>query len=182
MLTVHDVGLNPLRAGILDVLERMGVRVGTCSTSAAVAGELIGDVEVSGGAARRDPDRGRRGAAPRRRAAAGRAARHVRARDHARSAAPRSCARRRATGSRRSRRRCARSAVHIEARPDGFVVRGVPARPRGGTIDAAGDHRIAMLGAVAGAVSREGVRLGGAECAAVSFPGFFDLLDSVIQR
>ena len=28
LLTVHDVGLNPLRSGILDVLERMGVRVG----------------------------------------------------------------------------------------------------------------------------------------------------------
>jgi 5-enolpyruvylshikimate-3-phosphate synthase len=39
-----------------------------------------------------------------------------------------------------------------------------------------------MLGAVAGAVSREGVRLEGAECVAVSFPGFFELLDSVIQR
>ena len=51
----------------------------------------------------------------------------------------------------------------------------MPARPRGGTIDAAGDHRIAMLGAVAGAVSREGVRIEGAECAAISFPGFYDL-------
>jgi len=39
-----------------------------------------------------------------------------------------------------------------------------------------------MLAAVAGAVSREGVRLEGAECVAVSFPGFYDLLDSVIQR
>ena len=33
-----------------------------------------------------------------------------------------------------------------------------------------------MLGAVAGLVSREGVRLEGAEAAAVSFPGFFELL------
>jgi 5-enolpyruvylshikimate-3-phosphate synthase len=36
-----------------------------------------------------------------------------------------------------------------------------------------------MLGAVAGLVSREGVDLQGAESAAVSFPGFFDLLDSL---
>jgi 5-enolpyruvylshikimate-3-phosphate synthase len=28
----------------------------------------------------------------------------------------------------------------------------------------------------------EGVRIEGAECAAISFPGFYDLLDSVIQR
>ncbi len=69
--------------------------------------------------------------------------------------------------------------AHIRATPDGFKVRGVPTRLRGGSIDARGDHRIAMLGAVAGLVSREGVDLQGAESAAVSFPGFFDLLDSL---
>ena len=40
-------------------------------------------------------------------------------------------------------------------------------------VEARGDHRIAMLGAVAGLVSREGVELQGAEIAAVSFPDFF---------
>jgi 5-enolpyruvylshikimate-3-phosphate synthase len=39
-----------------------------------------------------------------------------------------------------------------------------------------------MLGAVAGLVSREGVRLQGAEAVGVSFPGFFDLLESVTER
>jgi 5-enolpyruvylshikimate-3-phosphate synthase len=39
-----------------------------------------------------------------------------------------------------------------------------------------------MLGAVAGLVSREGVLLEGPEAVAISFPGFFDLLESVIQR
>jgi 5-enolpyruvylshikimate-3-phosphate synthase len=39
-----------------------------------------------------------------------------------------------------------------------------------------------MLGAVAGLFSREGVELEGAEAVAVSFPGFFELLDSVTQR
>ena len=66
-----------------------------------------------------------------------------------------------------------------EARPDGFFVRGVPARLRGGSIDAAGDHRIAMLGAVAGVTSSDGVRLNGAEAVEISFPGFFDLLSTV---
>jgi 3-phosphoshikimate 1-carboxyvinyltransferase len=45
-----------------------------------------------------------------------------------------------------------------------------------------GDHRIAMLAAVAGLVSREGVDVGGADAVAISFPGFFDLLDSVSKR
>jgi 3-phosphoshikimate 1-carboxyvinyltransferase len=73
--------------------------------------------------------------------------------------------------------------VRIEARDDGFRVRGVPTRPRGGGVVAAkGDHRIAMLGAVAGLVSREGVTIQDPESVAVSFPGFFDLLESVTQR
>ena len=49
-------------------------------------------------------------------------------------------------------------------------------------MDAGGDHRIAMLGAVAGVLSREGVEVGGADAAAISFPGFFDLLESVSRR
>jgi 3-phosphoshikimate 1-carboxyvinyltransferase len=72
--------------------------------------------------------------------------------------------------------------VHIRDTYDGFRVRGVPTRPRGGGMESGGDHRIAILGAVAGLVSRDGVKLEGAEAAAVSFPGFFDLLDSVAQR
>jgi 3-phosphoshikimate 1-carboxyvinyltransferase len=69
--------------------------------------------------------------------------------------------------------------AHIRATPDGFRVRGVPSRIRGGSLDARGDHRIAILGAVAGLLSREGVEVQGAEVAAVSFPGFYDLLDSL---
>jgi 3-phosphoshikimate 1-carboxyvinyltransferase len=45
---------------------------------------------------------------------------------------------------------------------------------RGGTIDSLGDHRLAMVGAVAGLASREGVEVIGMEAAAVSYPGFSD--------
>ena len=58
----------------------------------------------------------------------------------------------------------------------------MPARPQGGAVDAGGDHRIAMLGAVAGLVSREGVEIEGAESVGVSFPGFFELLEQLTQR
>lgn len=61
----------------------------------------------------------------------------------------------------------------IEASEDGFAVRGAGGL-RGGTIDAAGDHRLAMMGAVAGLASREGVRVLGMEAAAVSYPGFVE--------
>ena len=61
----------------------------------------------------------------------------------------------------------------IDALEDGFAVRsGTGGGLRGGTIDAAGDHRMAMMGAVAGLASREGVTVHGMEAAAVSYPGF----------
>ena len=60
----------------------------------------------------------------------------------------------------------------IEETADGFVVRGDGSPLRGGRLDALGDHRLAMLGAVAGLASQEGVEVVGMEAAAVSYPGF----------
>jgi 3-phosphoshikimate 1-carboxyvinyltransferase len=62
--------------------------------------------------------------------------------------------------------------AEIEATADGFVVRGDGSPLRGGVIDSRGDHRIAMLGAVAGLASVEGVEVVGMDAAAVSYPGF----------
>ncbi|GAC1322997.1 MAG: 3-phosphoshikimate 1-carboxyvinyltransferase [Thermoleophilaceae bacterium] len=59
----------------------------------------------------------------------------------------------------------------IEGMPDGFVVRGEGGL-EGGLLDARGDHRLAMLGAVAGLASRSGVEVAGMEAAAVSWPRF----------
>jgi 3-phosphoshikimate 1-carboxyvinyltransferase len=61
--------------------------------------------------------------------------------------------------------------AEIEATEDGFVVSG-DGGLRGGVLAAHGDHRLAMLGAVAGLASREGVTVEGMEAAAVSYPGF----------
>jgi 3-phosphoshikimate 1-carboxyvinyltransferase len=72
--------------------------------------------------------------------------------------------------------------TRVRATDDGFAITGVPARVRGGKVDARGDHRIAMLGAVAGLASREGVDVRGAETVAISFPGFFDLLEEISHR
>jgi 3-phosphoshikimate 1-carboxyvinyltransferase len=60
----------------------------------------------------------------------------------------------------------------IEPTHDGFVVRGDGTALPGGVIDARGDHRMAMLGAVAGLASSEGVEVVGMDAAAVSYPGF----------
>jgi 3-phosphoshikimate 1-carboxyvinyltransferase len=61
----------------------------------------------------------------------------------------------------------------IEATPDGFVVTGTGGL-RGGVIDSHGDHRLAMMGAIAGMASQEGVEVLGMDAAAVSYPRFMD--------
>jgi 3-phosphoshikimate 1-carboxyvinyltransferase len=60
----------------------------------------------------------------------------------------------------------------IEDTGDGFAVRGDGTPLRGGALDARGDHRMAMLGAVAGLASQGGVEVDGMEAAGVSYPGF----------
>jgi 3-phosphoshikimate 1-carboxyvinyltransferase len=67
----------------------------------------------------------------------------------------------------------------IEATEDGFVVRGTGGL-RGGTIASHGDHRLAMLGAVAGLASREGVEVDGMDAADVSYPGFIGDLGTLV--
>jgi 3-phosphoshikimate 1-carboxyvinyltransferase len=59
----------------------------------------------------------------------------------------------------------------VEPTEDGMVVTGTGGL-RGGTIASHGDHRIAMLGAVAGLASEQGVEVEGMDAAAVSYPGF----------
>jgi 3-phosphoshikimate 1-carboxyvinyltransferase len=76
-----------------------------------------------------------------------------------------------------------RVGIRVRTNADEIRIQGVPTRPRGGAkLDARGDHRIAMLAAVAGAVSREGVEIVGAESVAVSYPEFLDVLQSLALR
>jgi 3-phosphoshikimate 1-carboxyvinyltransferase len=58
----------------------------------------------------------------------------------------------------------------VEPAEDGMRIEGTGLR--GGAIRSHGDHRIAMLGAIAGLASREGVEVEGMDAAAVSYPGF----------
>jgi 3-phosphoshikimate 1-carboxyvinyltransferase len=67
----------------------------------------------------------------------------------------------------------------LEATDDGFIVTGTGGL-RGGTIHSHGDHRLAMLGAVAGLASREGVEVVGMDAADVSYPGFADDLQALL--
>ncbi len=68
-----------------------------------------------------------------------------------------------------------RLGADVTATPDGFIVDG-PTPLRGARCQSHGDHRIAMMLAVAGLVARGETIIEGAECVEVSFPGFFDAL------
>jgi len=179
-LTIHDVGLNPRRTGLLDVLARMGARVTTFHRHRS-SGEPVGDLEIRSAELVATTVRAEEvpllvdelplfalAAACSRGESRVEGARELRVKETDRVETVTAALR--ALG------------VRITATEDGFTVRGVPARPKGGRIHSHGDHRIAMLGAVAGLVSGQGVELEDAQAVAVSFPGFFELLDSVTQR
>ncbi|MGI8903872.1 MAG: 3-phosphoshikimate 1-carboxyvinyltransferase [Solirubrobacteraceae bacterium] len=70
--------------------------------------------------------------------------------------------------------------AQIEATGDGFVVRGNGGL-RGGRLHTHGDHRLALLGAVAGLASEQGVEVVGMEAAVVSYPGFEDDLARLMR-
>jgi len=179
-LFIQGVGLNPRRTGFLEVLARMGARV-TVFNRRRSGGELVGDLEVRSAelvatAIRPEEVPSMVDELPLFALAAACAhgdsvvtgASELRVKETDRIEAVVDALR--ALG------------AHVEAREDGMRIRGVPTRFRGGSMDSRGDHRIAMLGAIAGLVSREGVEVGGADSVTVSFPGFFELVDSVAQR
>jgi 3-phosphoshikimate 1-carboxyvinyltransferase len=69
--------------------------------------------------------------------------------------------------------------AQIEATDDGFVVAGT-GELRGGALRSHGDHRLAMLGAIAGLASRDGVDVDGIDDAAISYPQFADDLAALV--
>jgi 3-phosphoshikimate 1-carboxyvinyltransferase len=179
-LLIRSVNVNPLRTGFLDVLERMRANIAVFNRR-TVSGEPVADLEVRSGtlvATRIEADEVPRlvdelplfalAAAMARGESVVTGAEELRAKETDRIETVVSGLH--------------GLGAHIAAARDGFRVRGVPARLRGGHFEAFGDHRLAMLGAIAGLVSREGVEIGGAEAAAISFPGFFELLDGVARR
>ena len=180
-LRLHGVGTNPTRTGFVAVLERMGARIAVFNRR-TTGGEPVADLEVHSAELTATEVREEEvpalldelplfalAAAMARGESVVRGAAELRVKESDRLETVKDALR--------------PLGVRIEIRHDGLRVRGVPSRPKGGgVVDAAGDHRIAMLGAIAGLVSREGVDLRGAESAAVSFPDFFAMLDSLALR
>ncbi len=66
----------------------------------------------------------------------------------------------------------------IEATEDGMIIEG-PTALRGARLKTYGDHRIGMMGAVAALITDGPVTLDDAECIAVSYPSFFEHIEEV---
>jgi 3-phosphoshikimate 1-carboxyvinyltransferase len=178
---LHGVGVNPGRTGFLSVLERMGSRVSLFNRRSE-GGEPVADLEVA--TAELVATEVRAAEVPllvdelplfalvagmARGESVVRGAGELRVKESDRLEGTKELLR--VLG------------VRVRTSDDELRVRGVPARPRGGaTVDTQGDHRMAMLAAIAGLVSREGLELRGAESVAVSYPGFFAVLDSLALR
>ncbi|MEZ5429115.1 MAG: 3-phosphoshikimate 1-carboxyvinyltransferase [Pyrinomonadaceae bacterium] len=72
-----------------------------------------------------------------------------------------------------------RMGAGVEEFPDGLRV--VRSKLRGARVESFGDHRIAMAFAVAGLLAEGETVIDGADCAAVSFPEFFEVLAGVVR-
>ncbi|MNH36995.1 3-phosphoshikimate 1-carboxyvinyltransferase 1 [compost metagenome] len=66
----------------------------------------------------------------------------------------------------------------IEATEDGMMIEG-PTPLQGSSLRTYGDHRIGMMGAIAALITEGTVTLDDADCIAVSYPTFFEHIESV---
>jgi 3-phosphoshikimate 1-carboxyvinyltransferase len=180
-IVIHNVGLNPTRSAVLDVLGSMGAAISLVSVRSA-HGELVGDVAI-----RHEPLRGgviegdviaqlidelpaiavlgpytEEGIEIRNAA-------ELRVKESDRIAALAENLR--------------RMGASVEERPDGLRVEGRSAgRLRGAEIEPRGDHRMAMAFAVAALGAEGDTTIRDAECAAVSYPDFFATLERLVER
>jgi 3-phosphoshikimate 1-carboxyvinyltransferase len=180
-LVIHNVGLNPTRSAVLDVLGSMGAPVSLISVRSS-NGELVGDVAVrhealKGGVIEGDAiaqlidelpaiavlgpytDQG----------IEIRNAAELRVKESDRIAALAENLR--------------RMGAEVEERPDGLRVAGRSAgRLHGAEIEPHADHRMAMAFAVAALGAEGETVIRDAECAGVSFPEFFSTLERLVER
>jgi 3-phosphoshikimate 1-carboxyvinyltransferase len=178
---IHNVGLNPTRTAILDLFASMGAAIQILGLKSA-NGEIVGDLAVKGASLKGGVIAGEQiplviDELPML-AALGpytedgieiRDAAELRVKESDRIAALAENLR--------------RMGASLEERPDGLKVEGRHAgKLRGAEIEPRGDHRIAMAFAVAGLAAEGNTVIRDADCAAVSFPTFFQELNRMAER
>ncbi|HLQ00567.1 MAG TPA: 3-phosphoshikimate 1-carboxyvinyltransferase [Candidatus Limnocylindria bacterium] len=178
---VHNAGLNPTRTAVLDVLAAMGAPLSLVSVHGS-SGELVGDIAVSHAALEGGVIEGPAVAQlidelPMLAVLGPFTEKGIEIRDAAELRVKESD--RIAAVAENLRRMGAR----VEERPDGLLVAGRAAgKLHGAEIDTRGDHRIAMAFAIA-ALGADGPSIIlDAECAAVSYPDFYETLEQLVER
>ncbi len=179
-LTVHDVGLNPTRTGVIDVLERMGADI-TVSIERYIGDEPIGDITVKGseleGVTISGQDIPRLiDELPIIALAASRAkgttvikdARELRLKETDRIKAVVET--------------LSAMGVSIEGTEDGMIIKGSPEVLEGGKFNPYHDHRMGMMIAIASLFTDDDVTLEDEECISISYPSFFDDFDSLTSK
>lgn len=178
-LTILNLGMNPTRSYLLDLLAGMGLRISVTQLEEA-HGELVGVVQATGGDLRGTTIQGAQTAMlideiPVLAAIAPftstgieiRDARELRVKESDRIKAIATCLR--AMG------------AEVEERDDGLKIPGNQ-KLRGAEIDSFGDHRIAMAFAIAALRADGPTTIGNADAAVISYPEFFDVLASIALR
>jgi 3-phosphoshikimate 1-carboxyvinyltransferase len=180
-VVIHNVGLNPTRSAVLDVLGSMGAPISLVSVRSA-NGELVGDIAI-----RHEPLKG--GVIeghfiaqlidelPAIAALGPYTEQGIEIRDAAELRVKESD---RISALAENLRRMG---AEVEERPDGLRVAGRSAgRLHGAEIEPHGDHRMAMAFAIAALGAEGETAIRDAECAGVSFPDFFSTLERLVER
>jgi 3-phosphoshikimate 1-carboxyvinyltransferase len=175
-LRLRNVGVNPGRTGILDVLKSMGARIsieeqhlegGEPTADLVVESSSLEGVELGGDLIPRILDE-----VPVLAVAACFARGTTTIKD-AQELRVKESDRVRATV-----RQLSRLGASIEERPDGMVIHGT-GKLKGGRVRSHSDHRLAMTLAIAGLLAEGETIVEGAEAASVSYPQFWEHLDNL---
>lgn len=179
-LLIRNVGVNPTRTGVIDILQAMGGDI-VLQNQRELSGEPVADllvrssrlkgIEISGEVVPRAIDEFPAicvAAALAEGATDLRDARELRVKETDRIAAMAANLRLIGAGA-------------IEETEDGMVIQGV-ASLAGGTVTSFGDHRIAMSLSIAALASQSAVTVDDVSCVSTSFPGFYELLGRVAVR
>jgi 3-phosphoshikimate 1-carboxyvinyltransferase len=175
-LLIRNVGVNPTRSGIIDILQEMGGDL-ELTNRRELSGEPVADILVKSSSLKGIEIGGAVGpraidefpvvsvaAACAEGTTVIRDARELRVKETDRIAAMTS--------------ELACLGAQVEAREDGMEIVGME-RLRGGSVSSHGDHRIAMSMAIAALRADAPVTIEDTDCTATSFPGFWELVEGV---
>jgi len=176
-LRIRNVGTNPTRTAVIDLLRAAGLAIAV-NVERSEAGEPVGDLEVGPASALRSLS-----------VSGGMAAEMIDELPVLAVLASQLPGTSRITGAAELRLKesdrisamaegLAAMGAEITALDDGWVISG-PRPLEGARVSSHRDHRVAMALAVAGLLADGTTEIEGADCVEISYPGFFDQLESL---